>query len=273
MSMLCLDMKLITRFRSDKRQSQDRGTPTNLSPSGTGATSSTLPPGLVVAGGLVDPLGIPRRDRSKSLCVDRLTPLLSVEGKKAPRDDHQLRAQAMLSRRCSTTNALFREIEHITVRDNSAVFDQNDTKNILMQPLFLLEIKMDEDTGEGFILSVYKCVWDERGRGYGEPLYLVHIKIYNKWINYDFFFKYGGLRHQHTGSDVEGAGDGLSLVPNEANFVCPFMIKNTIQLWQVINTIQNCDPLLQVPRSIQLWQVINTIQNCDPILQVPRKVF
>ena len=107
--MPCIDMKLISRFRSEKRQSQDRGTPTKMSPSGSGATS-TLPSGVYMEGprGLIDPLAIPRRDRSKSLCVDRLTPLLSVEGKKAsfPSDDHQRRAQALMARRSSTANPL-----------------------------------------------------------------------------------------------------------------------------------------------------------------------
>ncbi|KAK8750181.1 hypothetical protein OTU49_015287, partial [Cherax quadricarinatus] len=82
--MLCLDMKLMTRFRSEKRQS---GHP-SISPSG----------GL-------DPPAPPRRDRSKSLCVDRITPLLQVVEPKV-RDDTQARNAAVFTRRRSTTTAL-----------------------------------------------------------------------------------------------------------------------------------------------------------------------
>ena len=83
--MLCLDMKLITRFRSDKKSHQVSNT---LSPSGG-------PPGLEAP--------IPRRDRSKSLCVDKIGPLIQVENKVA---EDTAKPANIFSRRRSTTTAL-----------------------------------------------------------------------------------------------------------------------------------------------------------------------
>ncbi|KAK4289497.1 hypothetical protein Pmani_037532 [Petrolisthes manimaculis] len=73
--------------RSEKRQSSSA----TLSPSG---------------GASLDPPTPPRRDRSKSLSVDRFTPLLQVVEAR-PRDDLQARSTAaMLARRRSTTTTL-----------------------------------------------------------------------------------------------------------------------------------------------------------------------
>ena len=90
--MLCLDMKLITRFRSDKKNQQQGSSSNLLSPSGNGSPSTLEPP-------------IPKRDRSKSLCVDRIGPLIQIEHK--IRDDNTPpKHPNIFSRRRSTTTNL-----------------------------------------------------------------------------------------------------------------------------------------------------------------------
>ncbi|XP_050726126.1 GTPase-activating Rap/Ran-GAP domain-like protein 3 isoform X6 [Eriocheir sinensis] len=248
--MLCLDMKLITRFRSEKRQS---------------STSTSSPPSSLAA---PDPYAPPhRRDRSKSLSVDRITPLLHVVEPKV-RDDAPLHkgaiAAAAFARRRSTTTALSASSDLISRR---GVFSRRHYGSVELLPQ--VEAEGSELNGRRFRIESGEALGDREEQMYGSPStpILENPEYQTRW-----YFKYflGKLHQNYVGCDSEKTPFFLSVVLTDANNQCVPQYRAI--LWR--KTGAQRISLSHIPnKPMTVKQILSNFQNMDKLEKGPKEIF
>ncbi|XP_042205762.1 GTPase-activating Rap/Ran-GAP domain-like protein 3 isoform X2 [Homarus americanus] len=239
--MLCLDMKLITRFRSEKRQSGN----------------SSISPGSL------DPPPPPRRDRSKSLCVDRITPLLQVAEPRV-RDDTPSRSAVAFSRRRSTTTTLSASSDLISRR---GVFSRRHYGSVELLPQ--VEAEGSELNGRRFRVESGESLGDRDEQMYGSPStpILENPEYQTRW-----YFKYflGKLHQNYVGSDSEKAPFFLSVVLTDANNQCVPQYRAI--LWRKTGA-QRISLSYTPNKPMTVKQILSNFQNMDKLEKGPKEIF